>query len=143
MSKKQENKITKSVQFDFEYNENTLKPFLMDTGMSFSYYSRQLIIKDIGKRENDKRPAWRRAISSRIIIQYWSSQQVEGDAEKETSGPIEWHRSYQRRWQRRQGVHRKLCKKLWTLPPKMTNAFLVFLFIKFHYVIDSVLIIDY
>ena len=57
MSKKQENKITKSVQFDFEYNENTLKPFLMDTGMSFSYYSRQLIIKDIGKRENDKRPA--------------------------------------------------------------------------------------
>ena len=59
MSKKQENKTTKSIQFDSEYNEKIIKPFLKDTGMSFSYYSRQLIMQDIGKREkdNDKRPA--------------------------------------------------------------------------------------
>ena len=59
MSKKQENKTTKSIQFDSEYNEKTIKPFLKDTGMSFSYYSRQLIIQDIAKRVrgDDKRSA--------------------------------------------------------------------------------------
>ena len=53
MSKKQENKTTKSIQFDSDYNEETIKPFLKDTGMSFSYYSRQLIIQDIAKRKKD------------------------------------------------------------------------------------------
>lgn len=53
MSKKQENKTTKSIQFDSEYNKNEIEPFLKDTGMSFSYYARQLIIKDIANKKNE------------------------------------------------------------------------------------------
>jgi len=53
MSKKQENKTTKSIQFDSEYNKKMLGPFLKETGMSFSYYARQLIMKDIAKKEKE------------------------------------------------------------------------------------------
>lgn len=49
MSKKQENKTTKSIQFDSDYNEKILTPFLKAKRMSFSFYSRELIMKDIEK----------------------------------------------------------------------------------------------
>lgn len=53
MSKKQGNKITKSIQFDFEYNKNEIEPFLKETGMSFSFFARQAVIKEIANKKKD------------------------------------------------------------------------------------------
>lgn len=53
MSKKQENKTTKSIQFDSGYNKNEIEPFLKDTGMSFSFFARQLVMKEIANKKKD------------------------------------------------------------------------------------------
>ena len=50
MSKNQEDKITKSIQFDSEYNKNVVEPFLKANRLSFSFYGRELIIKDLVER---------------------------------------------------------------------------------------------
>lgn len=50
MSKKQENKTTKSIQFDSQYNERVIEPFLKDRRTSFSFYARELVIKDIAEK---------------------------------------------------------------------------------------------
>lgn len=56
MSKKQENKTTKSIQFDSGYNVSVIDPFLKDEGMSFSFYARRVIMKDIAEqtKNNEK-----------------------------------------------------------------------------------------
>jgi hypothetical protein len=50
MAKKQEDKTTKSIQFDTEYNANVIEPFLKKEGMSFSFMARRVIIKHIEEK---------------------------------------------------------------------------------------------